>query len=678
MALVCFALYFFVGVNYNLVDYLPPNEQSTRAIAIMGEEFTQKIPNANVMIRDVSIFGALDYKRLLSEIDGVTDVVWLDDFADLKVPIGMQDASLVEMYYKDGAALFMLSIESGMETRACAAIRELIYTEDDSGGNALSGEAADRDFMQSAALSEVLNAMAIILPISVAILLISTNSWLEPLLFLGAIGVAVLINMGTNIFFGRVSFLTNSVSPLLQLAVSLDYAIFLLHRFTDNLKESGAKPEEAMKQAIIASITAISASALTTLFGFIALVFMEFKIGADLGLILAKGIISSFISVVVFLPALTLCVHKALERTRHRPLLPDFGNVYKIISKTAAPAVVIVLIIIVPGFLGQQRTSFVYGAGSASSGTYLERDKNAIEGIFGKNNIAALLVPAGDIVKERDMCLELEDLDNVNSVMSYARTVGTAIPSGFLGDDITSQFYSDKYARIIIYTDTPGEGDIAFDAVERIQATAGKYYDEYYLAGQSSSLNDMKNIVVTDNLRVNSIAIVTIFLVIMMSFRSLVLPCILLVTIETGIWVNLSIPYFTNTPINFIGFLVISTVQLGATVDYAILLTDHYRVNRKLMDKKAALQKSLGSAVKSILISGFTLSLAGFTLYLTSTNTSIRDIGFLLGRGTLLSMLMVLCFLPPVLSAFDTLIAKGTWGAGFYFDERNGHNNEAG
>ena len=660
---ICAALYLFVGVNYNIADYLPKNVQSTQAIDIMSDEFSQKIPNANVMIRDVSIVEALEYKSRLAEVPGVNSVVWLDDILDLKKPLEMQDADIVDEYYKDGAALFMISIDAGMENGACAAIRTLIGNE-----NALSGDAVDRDFAQNASVTEVLNAFIIVLPLFIIVLMISTDSWLEPILYLSTIGVAVLINMGTNIFFGEVSFLTNSVSPLLQLAVSMDYAIFLLHNFKDN-KATCDSPAEAMKLAVKSTIITISASALTTLFGFLALAFMEFGIGADLGLILAKGIICSFVSVTVFLPALTLIVHKALDRTRHRALLPDFHNVYKGLSKTAIPAIVIVLIVIVPGFLGQQRTEFGYGAGSAGRGTYLERDKAAIEAVFGKTNIAVLLVPAGNIVKERELGAELENSGYINTVTSYAQNVGTEIPPGFLDDSITDQFYSENYARIIIYIDAPNEGEQTFAIVERINQIAHKYYDDYHIAGQSFTLYDIKSIVAKDNIRVNMIAIISILLVIMILLKSFALPFILLITIETGIWINLSIPYFMGTSINFIGFLVLSTVQLGATVDYAILLTDNYRVNRRELPKAEALHKSLGDSFKSILVSGFTLSSAGFTLYFTSSNSSIRDIGFLLGRGTLFSIIMVLCFLPSMLVLFDKLIAKTTFNAEFYFPD---------
>jgi predicted RND superfamily exporter protein len=281
-------------------------------------------------------------------------------------------------------------------------------------------------------------------------------------------------------------------------------------------------------------------------------------------------------------------------------------------------------------------------------------------------------VPAGSVVKERDLSLELEKLDHVDSVVSFGLTVGTLIPSRFLPAEYQDQFYSEDYARSIIYTDTPKEGDVAFGFIDQVNATVAKYYDEgtFFSAGQSANLYDMKKTFEKDNNFVNIIAIVAILLVLVFSFKAGVLPLILLLTIEAGIWINLSIPYFTDKSINFIGYLVLCTVQLGATVDYAILLTDHYMHNRKVMQKKDALHKALGDAFRSIIVSGSTLSVAGFTLYFSSSNAATRDIGLLLGRGALLSLMMVVCFLPSMLGLFDRAIAKTTWKAGFIFPEK--------
>ncbi|MDL2236914.1 MMPL family transporter [Christensenellaceae bacterium OttesenSCG-928-K19] len=665
-AVICTILTLFVGVNYNMTDYLPPESQSTIGLEIMKEEFGTSMANTSVMVRDVSIQQALVYKDELAAVDGVTEVMWLDDVIDIKEPLEMADNDTVEGFYKHGNALFTVTIADGMEQDATNAIWELIGEE-----NAIAGEAPDTATMQNATSAEVANAMAILLPVILAILILSSSSWIDPVLYLFAIGIAILINMGTNIFFGEISFMTNSVSPILQLAVSLDYAIFLLHSFAANRKKY-ATVDEAMQQAVKESISTVAASALTTLFGFIALTFMDFRIGADLGWALAKGIILSFGTTIIFLPAFTLCMVKAIDKTHHRPLMPSFKNVNKVFSKIAIPAVILVAIAIIPSFLGQGQTGFVYGNSSvATNESQSGRSKLAIQEEFGQSTVMVLLVPRGDIAKEYDMGEEIKKLNHVTSVTSYASAVGTAFPSEFLDDNITGQFYSDNYARIIVYTDTPDEGDVAFNTVEEITAVAKSYYgDDVYSVGQSTNLNDMKQVVTVDNTKVTLIAVIAIFLVLLFTFRSGTLPFILLITIETGIWVNLAIPYFTGTEINFIGYLVLNTVQLGATVDYAILLTTSYLRKRKLLPQKEAMHQAMGENFRSIMVSAAVLATAGFTLYATSSNPAVSDIGLLLGRGTLLSLVMVVCFLPAMLRLCDKAIGKSTYKADFFRDKK--------
>jgi predicted RND superfamily exporter protein len=427
-----------------------------------------------------------------------------------------------------------------------------------------------------------------------------------------------------------------------------------------------------MKRAAKESFSAVAASAATTLFGFLALVFMEFRIGADLGLVLAKGIGMSFISVMVFLPALTLLVYKLIEKTKHRPFMPSFNNISRVLSKLSLPMIIVVAIIAVPCFLGQSQTGFIYGNGDVSEEYESGDDDSKVWDYFGKSTVMVLLAPRERITKEKMLSESLGQLDRVKSVVSYANQVGTVIPPEFLGSDITSNFYSDNYARFVVYTDTPQEGALAFATVEKITETASRYYDEdVWSAGESVNLYDMKNVVNKDNRLVNLIAIIAIFLVLLITFRSAILPFILLVTIEVAIWINLSIPYFTGTTLIFIGFLVLSTVQLGATVDYAILLTTKYRSSRKKLFQKEAMEKSLGAAFRAISVSAAVLSTAGFTLYATSTTLAVSDIGLLLGRGALLSFAMVVCFLPGMLKACDRGIAKTTWRAGFLFPDRN-------
>ena len=649
-AAICAFLFFTVNINYDMADYLPPQAQSTAALKLMAEEFSGAMPNAEVYARGVSPMEALAIKHKLAHLDHISEVIWLDDVFDMAEPLEMGDKDLIEDYYKNENAKFSVTIEKSHEKQAVSKIRELI-----GGMGSVAGEAADIEFMQSATDTEVLRAVFILVPVVILILAASTASWVEPLLFLAAIGVSVVINMGTNAFFGSVSFLTNSVTPILSLAVSLDYAIFLLHSF-GAFRKSGLAADEAMQKAVKESFSAVSASALTTLFGFAALMFMDFRLGADLGLSLAKGIVLSFVSVMVFLPALTICVYKAIDKTRHREFIPPSKNIYSLLRRVAVPVSIIVAVVIVPAYLGQSQTDFLYGYNSDEA---------------GDDSITALLVPRGEAAKEELLCADIQNLPYVSSVMSYVKTVGFGIPPEFLDADVTGQFYSANLARIIVYANTPKEGDIAFESVGQIAAAAEKYYPgQSYLAGSGANLYDIKTVVQNDNRLTDLIATVSIFAVILLTFKSAALPFFLLLAIKAAIWINLSIPYFGGTSINYIGYLIINTVQLGATIDYAVLLSVAYMRNRQILPKREAMHEALGNSFNSILVSATTLSAAGFILALTSSNSIIGDIGMLLGRGALLSMAMVAVCLPVMLTAFDGFIGKTTLKSNFYISDK--------
>ena len=597
-AVVCAVLFLGVEVNYDLTDYLPEDAESTVALDLMMEEFGSGVPNTRVMAVDLTLAEALELKEEIARVPGVTDVMWLDDVEDITTPVELMDEATVSQYWKDGKALYSVTIESGREVEATDAIYEIIG---DSG--AISGDAASTASMQKLAVSEVIGAAAVLVPLIIILLLLTTTSWIAPLLFLITIGVAVLINMGTNVVFGEISFVTQSVSPIMQLAVSLDYAIFLLNSFERHRREV-PDPEEAMRMAIRESFSSIAASAATTVFGFLALIFMRFGIGSDLGLNLVKGVVLSYISVMVFLPALSL-------------------------------------------------SGVRYGA-----------DTELINDTFGESQAIVLLVPRGDPGAEAELADEIADIDHVTSVLSYAGTVGK-VPSGFLSDDIVSQFYSDNYARIIVYTDTGEEGDEAFAVVTAVREAASALYDESWTCGQSANLLDMRDVVTHDSVTVNLIAIAFIFLTLLVTFRSITLPFILLFVIESAIWINLSVPYFTDTPLVYLGYLVINTVQLGATIDYAILMTEGYVVNRRTMGRREAVEGTLTKNFISVLTSGLILSAAGFCLGFESSLEVVAELGILLCRGTLLSMAMVLLALPALLMIFDPLTARLTLKAGF-------------
>ncbi|MDR3136988.1 MAG: MMPL family transporter [Coriobacteriales bacterium] len=660
-ALVCLPLALTVKINYNLADYLATGAQSTQAIEILDTEFAEGGSVATVMLHDADIAQALAYKRQLEQLSDVHSVTWLDDVIDVRQPLEMANQETVRTYYKDGFALLTLTLAKGVEKEAIPQIRALVG---DAG--AVAGDAAATYEVQQATFQEVVGAFAILLPALILILLLTTTSWLEPLLFLLAIGVSIAINMGTNVAYGQISFMTSSVSPILQMAVSLDYAIFLLHAF-DRHRKTFSNTHLAMQYAIKESFTAISASATTTLFGFIALVFMQFGIGADLGLNLAKGIICSFLSVVVLLPALTLCVSGLLKKTRHRELSPSFAGAGKVCVKLAFPVALVVAVCAVPAFLGQQQTAFLYGKDNIAANSVTGLATEQTREVFGQNSTLVVLTPRGEVGRELELCEDMQGLTHVTSVIAYPITVGAQIPPQALPPAIVENFYSRNHARIIVTTNTAAEGDAAFTAVEQIQQLAQQYYgDDVFIAGQPSTLFDIKASVTSDTLKVNFIAIGAIFLVLLVSFRSLLLPLLLIFSIESAIWINLAIPYFTNVPINFIGYLVLSSVQLGATVDYAILLTSTYLRLRKKMPKNQAIIVALDTNFKSILVSAAILAICGFALNFTSTNAAVADIGTLLLRGTILSFTMVVCFLPALLLLFDRAIAKTMLRADFF------------
>ena len=646
----CAVLAAFVPANYKLASYLPADAESTKALETMSKEFAGELPNARVAVFDVSLTEALEYKNEIKKTEGVESITWLDDVADLTVPLETMDKATLETYYKDNAALFSVAIKEGTEAKTVSRIRELVSDK-----GAVSGEAAVNANTQEMSVGESIKAFACLLPLILIILIISTSSWIEPFLFLIAIGAAVVINMGTNIFLGEISFITQSISPILQLAVSLDYAIFLLRAFSEYRQTH--EPAEAMRLARKRAFPSIAASALTTLLGFLALCFMRFEIGSDLGINLVKGVLISFISVMVFLPALTLCCIKLLDKTKHKEIKPKLNNISKFIVKLRIPIIIIVLALIIPAFIFQGKNSFTYGMGALEPNSRAGRDEAKIIETFGRSVPTVVLVPKGDTGRENELCEKFSQLENVTSVVSYTTAVGAEIPPDFLDTETVENFYSENYSRIILYADTETEGEEAFTLVENIRTTAAEYYGDNALTlGESVSLYDIKDVVNADSTFINILAIVLIGLVVLITFKSISLPIILLLTIEGAVWINLAITYFSGSALCYIGFLVISTVQLGATVDYAILFTDNYLRYRKELKPKEAAAKTLDHSMPAILISAAILSLAGFIVGLISSNDVVSQLGYLLGSGALLSAVSVLLFLPSISSVTDKII----------------------
>lgn len=641
-------------VNYSLTSYLPDDVESTVALDIMENEFTSGVPNARVVLPDLTMAEALEAKNKLLSVDGVTSVLWLDDIADVKKPLPFIDKALLNEYYKDGVAQFTVTIKDGKELAASDKIRELLGE-----GVMLSGIAIQNAYYQRQVLKEVIPAVAIILPVGLFVLLLTTSSWILPLVLLLAVGVAVLANMGFSALFGPMSFITQATAPILQLAVSLDYLIFLLNSFERKRKVYG-DVYTAMQKAITESSTAIAASALTTIFGFLALMFMRFGVGTDLGLNLAKGIIFSYICSIVFLPSVILLCLKGIDKFRHKQILPEFPNIGSKLLKIRIPLLILAVLLVIPSFIGKDKTDFMYGNGSPGHKHRFYQETQKINELFGENTAIVIVSPKGDLGKEAQLVSELQKIPHVNSVVSYVTAVGAQIPDVLVPSDSLALLQSEKYSRIILTTDTGEEGPGAFETVDAVRATCGKYFDRYWVCGQSANLRDMKTVIRSDSRFVNGIAIGFVFLTLLFSFKSLILPFILLFVIESAIWINLAIPYFQGSSLVYLGYLVISTVQLGATIDYAILVTDGYMSARKTMSAYDASKSSLNSHFISVFTSAVILTSAGFALNISSSMSVVIALGRLLGIGTILSFCMVIFVLPALLIIFDPLTQKLT------------------
>ena len=662
LALIGAGMQSMVKVNYDLTDYLPAETASTVSLNTMEDEFDGGIPNARVMVQNVTIPEALEYKKKIADCQGVSDVMWLDDVNDILQPIETMDADTVDTYYKDKAALFTVTIEDGKQVEAVDAIRSVIGDE-----NSLTGDAVSTAVATVGTVNEVTKIAAFAILFVFLMLILTTTSWVEPFLVMLGLGVAVMINSGSNLIFKEISFVTNAAGAILQIAVSLDYSVFLIHRFEECLTEN-PNPKEAMVDALCKSTSSILSSGLTTVIGFLALVFMQFEIGPDLGRVLAKGVAISLIVVFVFMPVLILATQKWLQKSKHRSFLPSFKGFGRFVYRLMIPMVCVFVVVIAPSYLASGANDYYYGASQIyGPQTQLGQDTAAIEDLYGKSDTYVAMVPRGDFATEQKLSHALHDIPQVKSILSYVDTVGAEIPMEYLDQETVSKLISDHYSRFVITVDADYEGKETFDLVEKIRNTLNTYYpDSYYLAGSGVSTYDLMDTITADTVKVNMIAIGAVFLVLLLTMKSISLPVILVLAIETAVWINVAIPYFQGNTVFYISYLIISSIQLGATVDYAILFTERYTEYREKMSKKEAVIDTVATVTPSIMTSGTVLAVVGFLLGNLSTHGVLAQLGMFLGIGSLLSLFIVLFVLPGFMYLLDGFIQRTTLHLQFY------------
>ena len=657
MVLISAVMAPFVEVNYDLTEYLPDSVESRQGLNIMEDTFGYP-GTARVMIKDVTLYEAKAYKDRLEKVDGVDRILWLDTGTNVFSGEGFIDYTSIDQYYKDDCAVMDVIFEEGdTSKKTSAAIDDMKEITGEKGcyvGMAVQDKSVAKNVRSEMQMILVIGVFMIFL-----VLCLTTNSWVEPFLYLTVMGVAVVINKGTNLFLGEISFLTNSVSAVLQLAVSMDYSIFLIHAFT-RYKKAGMGQTEALRAAIDEALNSIFASSLTTIVGFIVLGVMRFSIGYDMGIVLAKGIVCSLLTVVLFMPAMIIRLAGWMERTAHRPFLPEFDRLSRGIYRVRYLVLAVVAVLVLPAYTAQGMNSYMYGndAVGAGEGTEVYADEQEIDRIFGRSNMMMALVPSGDNVREREFSQELSDLPYTKTVMSLSQTLPEGVPESFLPESVTGLLHDESgWSRILIYVRSKGESEAAFRYADEISAIMKEYYPgESYLVGATPSTQDIKATITEDYSRVNTLSLIGVFVVVMFSFKSILIPLIAMIPIEVAIFINMAVPYIAGETMIFMGYIIVSSIQLGATVDYAILTTNNYIACRKTMEKEAAAVETLKRSIPSILTSGSILTIVGYILYHISSIAAIGDMGHLIGRGAILSMLLVCTFMPALLVLGDRVL----------------------
>ena len=720
----------WVKVSNKLSDYLPESTKTKQGLDIMDENFTT-FGTAKVMVNNIDYEKALELSTKLKEIAGVSRV----DFYD-KSDSDYENKN-IEDYYKDFAALYTISFEdvedSKLVQEAIVKVREAVSAYDN-----VVYTTIDKDDAKS--LNEDMKVIGVLVVIIiVGVLIFTSQTYAEILIFMLTFAVAILLNVGTNFIFGRISFVTKAVGVVLQLALAIDYAIILFHRFMEERQNFKAK--HALINALAKAIPEISSSSLTTMAGMVALMTMQFRIGRDLGQVLLKSIIFSMISVFLFMPALIMMFEKWIKKSMHKSFVPNIEFLGKKILSVRFIIAGIFTVLVIGGIVLSGKTAYIFDPNSIKSDKKTEyiAAKEEIERHFGSSNILAVVIPKEDYIKEARLLEEISKVEGVKSVTGLANIevgnegeyvltdslkprelaeiadvdidlvklvyrfyalkneqYGAFINSidsykvpiinmvDFLyeqienggveiDEDITEniedihksitdarkQLESEKYSRFLVVWDRELEGKATFAAIDEVEGIAKNYYNEVYVVGDSSSNYEISKSFGTDNLRISIITALLVGIILLFTFQSAALPFILVLTIQGSIWVNFSLPYLANEPMFFLSYLIVSSIQMGATIDYAIVITGRYMVLREECESKnKAISRTLNEAFPTIITSGTIMAASGFVIGFLTSNATIASLGKTLGIGVLISIILVMFVLPVLLYLFDFTIDK--------------------
>lgn len=655
--------YVSTRVNYDVLSYLPESLETIKGQDILVDEFGMGAFSM-VVVEDMPMKDAAKLEKQLESIDHVKDVLWYDDAVDISVPTEMIPEDLRKAFF-NGKATMMIALfddtTSADDTMdAITQIRKVVGKNVYASG--MSGVVTD---IKNLALQEMPIYVVIAGLLSLVVLFLTMTSFVTPLIFLLNIGMAIVFNLGSNIFLGEISYITQALAAVLQLAVTMDYSIFLLESYEANKERYEGDKKRAMAHAISNTFTSITASSITTVAGFVALCFMTFKLGANIGIVMSKGVVIGVLTCVTVLPAMILTCDKAIEKTTHRSLIPSLDKLSHGIVKGRYVAVLLFLIVLVPAIHGNNNYKIYYNIDQSLPKNIPSNEANEkLKKEFNMSNMHMILLKDGLSAKEKSaMSKEIEKVDGVKWVIGLNSLVGSNVPESMIPNDIKKMLKTDNYELEFVSSDYSSATDEVNSQLAKIDKIVKKYQNDGMVIGEAPMMKDLQDVTDVDLKTVNNISILAIFVIILITFKSISIPVILISIIEFAIACNMAVPFYTNTSLPFVASIVIGTIQLGATVDYAILMTSRYHKERteRGQSKKDAIRIAHETSIKSILTSGLCFFAATFGVSVYSQVDMIGSICTLLSRGAIISMIVVICVLPAMLWIFDGVIKRTSW-----------------
>ena len=654
--------YGLTKTNYDILVYLPSNIETLKGQNILKDDFNMGAFSVSLVDNRISEKKLVELENKIRNIDCVTNVVSINDITGTTIPLEMIPKKLLDHVSNNNSKLLLITFETGTsDEETTDAVKTIEELSDDIKVGGMSAMSLDmRNLVESQTFAYVMVAVIFCL----IVLMLSLDSYIVPLLLLGNIGLAILFNMGTNIMFGEISYITKAIAAVLQLGVTTDFSIFLYHKY-ESAKKNKKTNDEAMSVAINETMVSVVGSSLTTIAGFLALCTMKFGLGKDIGLVMAKGVIFGVLTVLTVYPSLLLIFDKLIQKTKHKALIPEFKFVKQIVMKGYKWIFIVFLILMIPAYLSQKNTEVYYKLDTSIPDDYnYSIVSKKLKEDYGLISQSMILIDSNiENRKINKMIDEIERINGIDSVISSNLLNKYGISNDILPSKIKNLLETDKYKLILVNSKYEIATDELNEQISKINTIIKKYDKNAILAGEGPLMNDLVEITAIDFKNVNYVSIGVIFIIMFFVLKSLSLPILLVLSIEFAIFINMGVPYWQGASMPFVSSIVIGTIQLGATIDYAILLTTKYLEERKNgKSKKEAVGEALTSSVSSIFVSAMCFFAATFAVFAISKIDMIGSLCLLMSRGAIISMLVVMFVVPSVLLMFDKIITKTTLG----------------